>query len=107
MLSLDATKASIAQDKRGRKKRKASGVVAAPAAPLRHAFLDHKLVSELSLGHSWAALDSYGVPFSTPLEVDEFCARYVSSPVLLFSKLNKIIFGYSDPTNISLDNENN
>ena len=30
----------------------------------------------------------------------------VSAPVLLFSKLNKIVFGYFDPENIFLDNEN-
>ena len=32
--------------------------------------------------------------------------RMVNSPVLLFSKSNKLFIGYFDPENIFLDNEN-
>ena len=32
---------------------------------------------------------------------------YTSFAVLLFSKLNKILFGHFDAKNVSLDNENN
>ena len=31
----------------------------------------------------------------------------LSGPVLPFSKLNKMFFGYFDPENVFLDNENN
>ena len=33
-------------------------------------------------------------------------SEVVSLPVILFSKLNKMFFGYFDPENIVLDNEN-
>ena len=41
-------------------------------------------------------------------DIQHFVETYLLDmpPVLLFSKLNKIFFGYFDPVNIFLDNEN-
>lgn len=77
----------MAQDKR--KRRRHSPLANDALQSLRHAFLDAQLAAELARGHSWAALDSHGVPFGSPLEVDALTARHVLSCELAVPSLER------------------
>ena len=58
---------------------------------------------------SWPDSDVPGAPEgrSVQLTTEKNHVKYgVLAAVFLFSKLNEIFFGYLDPENINLDNEN-